>query len=168
MKKNKKEKIVRSFDINKLDELISRAALLEEFRSLCGPQTGDGWDNMGVHNLIMRQKTVDYVFADQSVTAILSDLIKRLYMTPGCEVGGPLHIVLDDYNVEDENITWCLRNIDNPEFEEYSEEVEKLCYKIGGLLLIIPEEERLELVSNAWVYANDAMIKERNRDNELE
>lgn len=56
----------------------------------------------------------------------------------------------------------------NPEFEEYSEEVEKLCYKIGELLLMIPEEERLELVSNAWVYANDAIIRERNRDNEGE
>lgn len=42
-----------------MDDLISRVALLDEFRSLCGPQTGDGWDNMGVRNLIMRQKTVD-------------------------------------------------------------------------------------------------------------
>ena len=42
-----------------MNDLISRAALLDEFRSLCGPQTGDGWDNMGVRNLIMRQKAVD-------------------------------------------------------------------------------------------------------------
>ena len=46
---------------SRMDDLISRAALLVEFRSLCGPQTGDGWDNMGVHNLIMRQKAVDAV-----------------------------------------------------------------------------------------------------------
>ena len=44
-----------------MDDLISRAVLLNEFRSLCGPQTGDGWDNMGVHNLIMRQKAVEAV-----------------------------------------------------------------------------------------------------------
>ena len=44
-----------------MDDLISRAALLDEFRSLCGPQTGDGWDNMGVRNLIMRQKAVDAI-----------------------------------------------------------------------------------------------------------
>ena len=44
-----------------LKDLISRAALLDEFRSMCGPQTGDGWDNMGVRNLIMRQKAVDAV-----------------------------------------------------------------------------------------------------------
>ena len=99
-------------------------------------------------------------FTYEDIRATLIKLIIKLYLTPECGVGGPLHIVLDDYNVEDENITWCLRNMDNPEFEEYSEEVEKLCYKIGGLLLTIPEEERLELVSNAWVYANDALIKE--------
>ena len=44
-----------------MDDLISRAALLDEFHALCGPQTGDGWDNMGVRNLIMRQKAVDAV-----------------------------------------------------------------------------------------------------------
>ena len=44
-----------------MGDLISRAALLDEFRSLCGPQTGDGWDNMGVRNLIMRQKIVDAI-----------------------------------------------------------------------------------------------------------
>lgn len=43
----------------KKDDLISRKVLLDEFHSLCGPQTGDGWDNMGVRNLIMRQKAVD-------------------------------------------------------------------------------------------------------------
>lgn len=43
------------------DKLISRDALLKEFNSLCGPQTGDGWDNMGVRNLIKRQPIVDAV-----------------------------------------------------------------------------------------------------------
>lgn len=54
---------------------------------------------------IMRQKTVDYAFADQSITAILSDLVRQLYMTSECETGGPLHIVLDDYNTDDNDIT---------------------------------------------------------------
>ena len=44
-----------------MNDMISRAALLDEFRSLCGPQTGDGWDNAGVRGLIMWQKTVDAV-----------------------------------------------------------------------------------------------------------
>ena len=43
------------------DDLISRAELLNDFRSSCGPQTGDGLDSMGVRNLIMRQKAVDAI-----------------------------------------------------------------------------------------------------------
>jgi hypothetical protein len=94
------------------------------------------------------------------VTNILSDLVKQLYMNPECEAGGPLHIVLDDYNTDGNDIMWCLTNVNSPEFNRYSDEVQKLCYQIGGLLLMIPEEERLELVSNAWVYAADAVNKE--------
>lgn len=37
---------------------IERGALLDEFHSLCGPQTGDGWDNWDVQDLIERQKPV--------------------------------------------------------------------------------------------------------------
>lgn len=100
-------------------------------------------------------------FTYEDVQDALISLVTKLYQTPECEAGGPLHIVLDDYNVCDGDITWCLRNgFDKSEYEEYSVEVQKLCYQIGGLLLMIPEEERLELVSGAWVYANDALIKE--------
>lgn len=41
------------------DILISRGKLLSEFWSLCGPMTGDGWDNWGVRDLIMRQPPVN-------------------------------------------------------------------------------------------------------------
>ena len=40
---------------------IEKNALLDEFYSLCGPQTGDGWDNWGVESLICRQKPADVV-----------------------------------------------------------------------------------------------------------
>ena len=39
-------------------EYIEKGALLAEFHSLCGPQTGDGWDNWGVQALIERQAVV--------------------------------------------------------------------------------------------------------------
>ena len=42
-----------------MDKLISQRKMLEEFVSLCGPATGDGWDNFGVRDLIMRQPVVD-------------------------------------------------------------------------------------------------------------
>ena len=44
-----------------MDDLISRTELLKEFRTICGPYTGDGWDNAGVRSLIVRQKSVDAV-----------------------------------------------------------------------------------------------------------
>lgn len=31
-----------------------------------------------------------------------------LYAMPDCECGGPLHVVLDDGNLEDEHLTWSL------------------------------------------------------------
>lgn len=40
--------------------LIDADALLAEAHRLSGPQTGDGWDNWGVYNLIERQPTVAY------------------------------------------------------------------------------------------------------------
>lgn len=36
------------------------------------------------------------------------DLIKQIYKK--YSTGGALHIVLDDYNTDDENILWCLQN----------------------------------------------------------
>lgn len=38
--------------------------------------------------------------------------IAGYYQLPGCGVGGPLHIVLDDLNVEDEHIQWCVDHLD--------------------------------------------------------
>lgn len=108
-------------------------------------------------------------FTYEDIQDNLIDLVTKLYLSHDCEAGGPLHDVLDDYNVCDGDIMWCLCNgFDKSEYEEYSVEVKKLCYQIGGLLLMIPEEERLELVSNAWVYANDTLIKEKNKEDGLE
>lgn len=35
------------------------------------------------------------------------DLARAYYAKPGNSCGGPLHIVLDDYNLEDEHIAFC-------------------------------------------------------------
>ena len=64
----------------------------------------------------------------------LEALIKRIYDNHGA--GGNLHIVLDDYNVKDEDIQFCLALPDiTPD--------EKEC---ANLLLSLPENERLELI----------------------
>lgn len=33
-----------------------------------------------------------------------AELIKRLYALPGCDMGGPLHVIVDDYNTGDEHV----------------------------------------------------------------
>lgn len=38
------------------------------------------------------------------------ELATAIYATPDGAVGGGLHIVLDDWNIEDEQIEWCLDN----------------------------------------------------------
>lgn len=59
------------------------------------------------------------------------ELIKQIYQKyPN---GGALHIVLDDSNVEDRDILWCLRNSiveqeeDRELFEECAIDLMKLC-----------------------------------------
>lgn len=37
-----------------------------------------------------------------------ADEIAALYECPGCECGGPCHIVVDDDNVSIDSIGWCL------------------------------------------------------------
>jgi hypothetical protein len=45
------------------------------------------------------------------VMRLTSELIDRLYGFDMCGVGGPLHIVTDDDNVTDNNLTWCAESL---------------------------------------------------------
>lgn len=61
--------------------------------------------------------------------------------------GGGLHIVLDDCNVEDEDIQWCIDNIDEFANSEYEKD---LSMKIAtGLLQISSENERIRIIDKA-------------------
>ncbi len=40
-------------------------------------------------------------------------MVADFYALPGCNVGGPLHIVIDDYNLEDQILDWCIENLDD-------------------------------------------------------
>lgn len=49
----------------------------------------------------------------------LKTLCKTLYGLPYCGSGGPLHILLDDNNLRDEDITFCLEQcLESPEKPE--------------------------------------------------
>lgn len=49
----------------------------------------------------------------------IKEYVGCLYHLEGCSVGGLLHILLDDDNIEDEHICWCLGEcLKHPEREE--------------------------------------------------
>lgn len=72
-----------------------------------------------------------------------TDLIRKVYLLPGGEAGGPLHIVLDDYNVEKHHIKWCLDHLYDDGYE-YSEELKLVCKELAKLMLTMTEEECLK------------------------
>lgn len=40
-----------------------------------------------------------------------AELVHRLYQLPGCGVGGPLHIVTDDENIDDDHLAFCWESV---------------------------------------------------------
>ena len=72
-------------------------------------------------------------------------LIRELYKTE--PVGGDLHIVTDDYNVDTESIAWCELYINERGREKT--EIGKLELAILWLLWLMTEEEREECVEKA-------------------
>jgi len=45
--------------------------------------------------------------------AALAHHLSNLYLFTNCAMGGPLHIVVEDYNVEDVHIDYCERTLDD-------------------------------------------------------
>lgn len=82
----------------------------------------------------------------------LIQLIKELYATEKGGTGGPLHIVLDDWNLEDDNIEWCMfRMIESSEDREYfGEDILRLSIKIALRLYRIPELQRYAVLHKEW------------------
>ena len=88
------------------------------------------------------------------MTAV-SNAIADLYQEDGCSVGGPLHIVVDDFNTEDHNIMWCLNHSQRSEWDV--EAWNAACAVAWGLLSIHDNTERLVAIHDAhalgWVTA---------------
>lgn len=67
--------------------------------------------------------------------------LKEIYsMSP---VGGPLHIVVDDYNVEDEMIYWCIYNSIKNEKDAH---LQSLCCNLAMYLFKLTEDDRLSFL----------------------
>ena len=83
----------------------------------------------------------------------LAELVAELYSIPECGVGGPLHIVLDDGNIDDEGIYFCTRTMR----EHFSvvqglngDAIIEVCSEIADILLSMPMERRRELYESRW------------------
>lgn len=77
----------------------------------------------------------------------VSDAIADLYQQGGCAVGGPLHIVVDDFNTEDHNILWCLTQNYG---DDYDERTWNIVHAIAwGLLSIDWEAARMVAIHDA-------------------
>lgn len=74
------------------------------------------------------------------------DIIKQIYKK--YSTGGALHIVLDDYNTDDEDILWCLQN-SIPD-EEFCEKQDREIFERCAINLIkINEHRRKGIIKNA-------------------
>lgn len=83
----------------------------------------------------------------------LSESIEELYSVEGCEVGGPLHIVLDDGNLTDDDISYCLWSMVSHWSVLGSLNagcITEICKEIGETLLGMTLDERTELYENGW------------------
>lgn len=69
----------------------------------------------------------------------LKELVQELYIVHPC--GGPLHIITDDGNVKDGDITWCYRNLHNK--DDSSVFVKSICKAILHELALMSEAQRV-------------------------
>ncbi len=83
----------------------------------------------------------------------LTELVVELYAMPECGVGGPLHIVLDDGNICEDSVYFCLRSMR----EHFSvvqglngNAIVEVCSEIAEILLAMPIEQRQELYESNW------------------
>lgn len=77
----------------------------------------------------------------ESVKDSLSALADQFYDNIGCVSGGPLHIVLDDANLESWNILWCLKNIEDGRWDH---KTQSEAWAIAERLLYLSPQHRLE------------------------
>lgn len=111
----------------------------EQSTSLCRICNGTGISNRATaHDCIC---TDNANIAEETV-----EIIKKIYRK--YSTGGALHIVLDDGNVDDGNILWCVQNsIPSEQFCDLSDR--PIFEKCALNLIKIAEDERLSVIEKA-------------------
>lgn len=91
------------------------------------------------------------------MTDIIARLIELVYAFHGA--GGDLHIVLDDGNIENSNITFCLEEIDKKNQRRGLISFELIELAVAYLLLSVPVEDRQKAIDLYW-----DRVKEQKKD----
>ena len=76
----------------------------------------------------------------------LYDLIAKIYAKH--PVGGALHVVLDDLNVTDRSIQWCLENMDEPIYTVADRQLFSRCAEL--LLMLKSQRARALCIEKAF------------------
>lgn len=94
------------------------------------------WETEGRHSLV-NDKT-------RAAAALIAELYERH------TVGGYLHIVTDDYNIEQDSIDWCMGSSGRGCFGRPMDDVERRC---GEALQDMTDEERGSAIAiwEGWV-----------------
>lgn len=86
----------------------------------------------------------------------MNNKVDRIYELAKCVynyhlAGGHFHLVLDDGNIANSHILYCLESALN---EESDIDLKEVYMELGILLLLIPYKERLKITNNYNKYAN--------------
>lgn len=75
------------------------------------------------------------------------DLIRLLYSLPRCDMGGPLHVEIEDWNIEDD---WTPYQFDPP---YYSDEAMKVASEICNLMTPLTIKQRADVLATweGWI-----------------
>jgi hypothetical protein len=82
----------------------------------------------------------------------LASLIKPFYELPHCGTGGPLHISLDDFNLDDDCLAFCRASLDNEDayWSDNIAVIKKPALRILDLCIGMSEAERATAVARGW------------------
>lgn len=78
-------------------------------------------------------------------TKAMAKRIEEFFDIPGCSVGGPFHIVFDDWNLDARSIQWCLRELEKPDLAiamGYDFELKNSFKKLGEDFLAMSLRQR--------------------------
>lgn len=104
---------------------------------------------LGVDKEIRKLMVASVQKDNEEKANFVKNAIKRIYELHG--VGGPLHIVLDDCNLEDHHIIWCLENTIGNYFsdnlsDEENQELNKLSKICAEYLLEMSYSKRKKII----------------------